>query len=240
MIQRQKQSPKTINEQVQRKLAENGIHTDESSKNMPVSAERSKNFFTSSPFAFSYSFRANERRSLLWSRENEVWPTHIFLLLLRSLIERFRRKSNQETDTISEPSCQSSSDGGQNWSSIDQQWRCRLGLCWNDDVCRQSNHHLFSSRLASQRSICNDDDDDGDGWRSTFGLTFTIKIEQFLLISLFLFFFFDRSRSGNLFWIAIPITSVHIAQERCRQISLERPTDRIRFCREFNEKSDFS
>ena len=237
MIQRQKQSPKTINEQVQRKLAENGIHTDESSKNMPVSADRSENFFTSSSFAFSYSFRANERHFLPWSRENEVGPSYLFLLL-RSFSEHFRRKSNQETDTISEPSCQSSSDSGQSWTSIKQQWRCRLGLCWNDDVVgRQSNLHLYSPLLAHQRFICNDDDD--GGW-STFGLTLTIKIEQSLLISFFFLFFVDRSRSNNLLWIAISIASVHIDQEKCRQIRLEWPTDRIRFCREFNERRDFS
>jgi hypothetical protein len=36
MLKRQGQSPKMINEQVQRKLAENGIHKDDLSKNIQV------------------------------------------------------------------------------------------------------------------------------------------------------------------------------------------------------------
>ena len=36
MMERQRQSPKTLNEQIQRKLTENGIHKDELSKNMTV------------------------------------------------------------------------------------------------------------------------------------------------------------------------------------------------------------
>ena len=42
IIKRRRQSPKTINEQIQRKLTENGIHKDELSKSMPVSGIQSK------------------------------------------------------------------------------------------------------------------------------------------------------------------------------------------------------
>jgi hypothetical protein len=36
MLKRQEQSSKIINEQIQKKLAENGIHKDDLSKNLPV------------------------------------------------------------------------------------------------------------------------------------------------------------------------------------------------------------
>ncbi|CAF0809769.1 unnamed protein product [Rotaria sordida] len=46
MLKRQRQSPKTINEQIQKKLAENGIHKDDLSKNISLLCPRKRTSFS--------------------------------------------------------------------------------------------------------------------------------------------------------------------------------------------------
>ena len=71
-MKRQGQSAKNTNEQIQKKLTENGIHRDDSSKNFPVT----KLPFLSDLFTgfsvFSYYRRENEHRSRRLLRVNVV------------------------------------------------------------------------------------------------------------------------------------------------------------------------
>jgi hypothetical protein len=76
MLKRQGQSSKTINEQIQRKLAENGIHKDDLSKNFSVKIFEF--FFVSKIFYFSYYVHENELLFHRLSLVNEVKEKILF------------------------------------------------------------------------------------------------------------------------------------------------------------------
>jgi hypothetical protein len=72
MLKRQEQSSKITNEQIQRKLAENGIHKDDLSKDLLVISIFRGFFFIIERFYFSYYAHENEHLSHRLSLVNEV------------------------------------------------------------------------------------------------------------------------------------------------------------------------
>lgn len=72
MLKRQGQSSKTINEQIQKKLAENGINKDDLSKNLPVYYFNLTKNKTNVCFFSSYYVQENEHHFHLLLLVNEV------------------------------------------------------------------------------------------------------------------------------------------------------------------------